>query len=104
MALPRKDKSPIIVPPSVRRRAGIKPGDTLEFKASGGVITITAKPSVDDEYTPAQRRRILAELEKGMKDIEEGRFYGPFDSVAELRDFVEGEIKRKAVARHKRRA
>jgi bifunctional DNA-binding transcriptional regulator/antitoxin component of YhaV-PrlF toxin-antitoxin module len=100
----RKDKTPIIVPASLRRRAGIKATDKLEFKASGGVITITAKPDDDDEYTPAQRRKILAELEKGMKDIEEGRLYGPFNSVAELRDFVEGGIKRKAAAKHKRRA
>ena len=102
MALPRKDKTPIIVPSSIRRRAGIKASDKLEFKAGGGVITITAQRD-DDGYTPALRRKLLAELDKSMQDIKEGRFYGPFDSVAELRDFVEGEIKKKAAAKHKRR-
>jgi bifunctional DNA-binding transcriptional regulator/antitoxin component of YhaV-PrlF toxin-antitoxin module len=38
----------------VRRRAGIKTGDRVEFKVSGGVINIVPKlPSADDEYTPA---------------------------------------------------
>jgi bifunctional DNA-binding transcriptional regulator/antitoxin component of YhaV-PrlF toxin-antitoxin module len=50
-------------PKSVRRRAGIKPGDRLEFKVSGGIINITPKlASADDEYTPMQRRVINAQL------------------------------------------
>jgi bifunctional DNA-binding transcriptional regulator/antitoxin component of YhaV-PrlF toxin-antitoxin module len=104
MTLPRKDKAPIIVPASFRRRAGIKPDQPLEFKASAGVITITSKPEVaDDEYTPEQRRKILVDLKLAEKDIAEGRFYGPFNSGAEVRDFIEGEIKKPAAAKRKRR-
>jgi bifunctional DNA-binding transcriptional regulator/antitoxin component of YhaV-PrlF toxin-antitoxin module len=52
------------VPQSVRRGAGIKAGDRLEFKVSGGIIKhhceVAKLPSVrvpeNDEYTPAQRR------------------------------------------------
>lgn len=95
MTVTVKNKTPLVVPPSIRRCAGIKAGDTLEFKASGGVITITAKPeSAEDEYTPEQRKRINARLKKALQDVEEGRFYGPFDSVAQLRDSVEQEIKK----------
>jgi bifunctional DNA-binding transcriptional regulator/antitoxin component of YhaV-PrlF toxin-antitoxin module len=94
MALPRKDKAPIIVPASPRRRAGIKPDQPLEFKGSGGVITTTAKPEVlDDEYTPAQRRKIDRSIAKGLADVKAGRIYGPFDSVAEMARSVEAEIR-----------
>ena len=42
-------KDELIVPRSVRRRAGIKTGDRVEFKVSGGVINIVPKlPSADD--------------------------------------------------------
>jgi hypothetical protein len=41
----------------------LDPGNQVEFRASGGVITITAKPpAADDEYTPEQRRNIDAQL------------------------------------------
>jgi len=49
-----KTKIPLVVPPSVRRKAGHKNGQDLEFRVSGGVITILPKlPAADDEYTPA---------------------------------------------------
>jgi AbrB family looped-hinge helix DNA binding protein len=103
MTVTVKDRTPIVVPLSVRRRAGIKPGDTLEFKASAGVITITPKPEIaDDDYTPEQRRKILADLKLAQKDIAEGRFYGPFNTGTEVRDFVEGEIRKRAAAKRKR--
>ena len=45
----------LVVPPSVRRRAGIKAGDRLEFKVSGGIINIIPKlPSADDELRRLQ--------------------------------------------------
>ena len=48
-----RKKSPIVVPESLLRRAGIKAGDRLEFRLSGGIINIIPKlPSADDEYTP----------------------------------------------------
>jgi AbrB family looped-hinge helix DNA binding protein len=58
----------LVVPKSVRRRAGIKPGDRLEFKVSGGIINIIPKlPSADDEYTPEQRGVIDAEIAEARK-------------------------------------
>ena len=85
----------MVVPPSVRRQAGIKAGDKLEFKASRGLITILAKPSnTADEYTPEQRRSIDREIAKGLEDIEKGRTYGPFNTVDEMAASIEANIQK----------
>src|SRR5207237_2417627 len=84
MTVTLKDKTQLVVPSSVQRRAGLKAGDRLEFKVSGGVITITPKlPSADDQYTPEQRRIIDARLDKADEDIKAGRVHGPFTSAKE---------------------
>jgi bifunctional DNA-binding transcriptional regulator/antitoxin component of YhaV-PrlF toxin-antitoxin module len=80
-----KTKNPLVVPPAVRRKAGHKDGQELEFQVSGGVINILPKlPSADDEYTPEQRRIIDAELAKGLADIKAGRVHGPFATHKEF--------------------
>lgn len=92
-------KSELVVPRSVRRRAGFKSGQKVEFKVSGGVINIVPKlPVADDEYTPAQRRTIDARLRQARK----GPYCGPFDSVDEMLASMK-EKKAKAL-RIKRRA
>jgi AbrB family looped-hinge helix DNA binding protein len=92
-----KKKTPIVVPESLRRRAGIKPGDRLEFRVSGGIINIIAQvPSAEDEYTPAQRRRILAEIAEARK----GPYYGPFDSADEMIASIKAELKKRAPKRN----
>ena len=79
-----KDKGDLIVPTAVRRQAGIKAGDRLEFKVSGGVITIVLTlPSDTEELTPEQRRIIDGQLAEGLKDIREGRVSRRFDTVDE---------------------
>lgn len=85
-----KKKTPLTVPGSVRRRAGFKPGDQVEFKASGGVITIRELPSAD-EYTPTQRRIIDAHLD----EVENRPFYGPFNTVDGMIAHLKGEINRR---------
>jgi AbrB family looped-hinge helix DNA binding protein len=93
-----KKKTPIVVPESLRRRAGIKPGDRLEFKVSGGIINIIAQlPSADDEYTPAQRRAILAEIAEAQK----GPYYGPFDTADAAAKFLRREIRKRKAAKPK---
>ena len=100
-----RDRAPLIVPASVRRRAGFKASDKLEFKASGGVIVITAKvDNADDEYTLAQRRAIDKQLNQAMKDIDEGRFYGPYETVDEMIESVEGELRKRSTAKKRKRA
>ena len=75
----------LVVPPSVRRRAGIKAGDRLEFEAARGIITIRKSRKLEnDEYTPAQRRVIDARLAEAAEDVRQGRVYGPFSTHEEL--------------------
>src|SRR6266481_3835682 len=83
----------LVVPPSVRRQAGIRAGDRLEFKVSSRKITIVAKPPLEvEEYTPAQRRVIDREIAKGLEDIRKGRTYGPFNTVGEMSASIEAQI------------
>ena len=102
MAMPLND-SPIIVPPSVRRRAGIKPGERLKFEVGGGVITITAKrESGEVEYTPEQRRKILLGIRKGLAEIEDGQFYS-YNSVGEMAADIEAEVRKRKGKNERRR-
>ena len=90
----------LTVPPSVRRRAGIKTGDQLEFKVSGGIISIIPKlPSADEEYTPAQRRKIDTQLAEAKK----GPYYGPFDSADDAVRFLSKEFRTRNSAKRKPR-
>lgn len=100
MTITVKSKTPLTVPEAVRRRAGFKPGDQVEFKASGGVVTIVPKlPSADNEYTPAQRRIVDAQLDKA----EEGPFYGPFNTVDDMIAHLKAEVKRRKAIRKPKR-
>jgi bifunctional DNA-binding transcriptional regulator/antitoxin component of YhaV-PrlF toxin-antitoxin module len=81
IAVKNDNKSPLVVPRSVRRRACFKSGQELEFRVSGGMITIIPKlPNADDEYTPEQRRAIDAQL----REAEKGPYHGPFDTVDDM--------------------
>jgi antitoxin component of MazEF toxin-antitoxin module len=92
MTVPVKNKPPVVIPPAALRRAGFKSGQELEVKASGGVITILPKlPNADDEYTPAQRMAIDAELAEAVK----GPFHGPFDTMDEMIGHLQGQLKKR---------
>ena len=98
-------KSELIVPRSVRRRAGIKTGDRVEFKVSGGVINIAPElPSADDEYTPAQRRVIDARLKLALEEVKKGRTAGPFDTAAEMVASLKRDLRKVSPPRPKSRA
>ena len=88
-----RSKAGLVAPPSVRRQAGIKPGDRLEFKASRGVITILTKSNnLEGEYTSNQRRTIDREIARGLEDIKKGRIHGPF-TASEATTFIKAELK-----------
>jgi bifunctional DNA-binding transcriptional regulator/antitoxin component of YhaV-PrlF toxin-antitoxin module len=81
MTVTVKNNEPIVVPPAVHRRAGLKSGDKLEFRVSGQVITILPKPpDADAEYTPAQRRAIDRGIAASERDYAAGKSYGPFET------------------------
>jgi hypothetical protein len=102
MTLIVKNKTPLVVPPAVRRKAGFRSGEEIEFRVSGGVITIVPRPlKADAEYTPGQRRMIDARLAKADRDIKAGRVYGPFDSSEEMAASIETNIKKLRAARRK---
>ena len=73
MTVTVRNKTPLTVPDQVRRRAGFKPGDKVEFKVSGGMVTILAKPLLsrdpDDTLTPAEARKVRHAL----KQVREGK-------------------------------
>lgn len=89
MPVTLKNKEPIVVPRAIQRKAGLSRAERLEFRARGGVITITAKPpSAASEYTPEQRRLIDARL----ADAKKGLTHGPF-TAAQAARFLRNEIK-----------
>lgn len=95
MTVTVKNKTPRVVPPSIRRRAGLRSGQKIEFKVSGGVISIHPKlPTADDEYTPEQRRIVDAQLAEGLADIEAGRVHGPFSTHKEFITSLHVEAKK----------
>ena len=68
MTVTVKNKSELVVPPSVQRLAGIKNGDRLEFSVSSGTITIApAKPT-----TYKATKSELAAIRKGASAIARG--------------------------------
>ena len=64
-------KKEIVVPQHVRRKAGIKAGEPVEFTASAGTITIKPrKVDPDDVLTPAEE----ALVKKGECEIKQGKY------------------------------
>jgi len=95
MTVTVKNKTPLVVPTSVRRKAGLKSGQEVEFNVSGGVISIRPKlPAADDEYTPEQRRIVDAELAGGLADVKAGRIRGPFATHWEFIELLHKEARK----------
>ena len=66
-----KRKSPLTVPLEVRRRAGFRPGDQVEFRASRGRVTILTKRSgsADETLTEDEAKKVRHAL----KQVREGK-------------------------------
>src|SRR5689334_10923758 len=98
MTVTVKSKTLLTVPPQVQRRAGLKTGDCVEFKVSGGIIDIIPKlPSAGDECTPAQRRVIDARLAEARK----GPYHGPFETADQAIKFLNKEIRNRKANKRK---
>jgi bifunctional DNA-binding transcriptional regulator/antitoxin component of YhaV-PrlF toxin-antitoxin module len=105
MTITVKNKTPLVVPPAIRRRAGFKSGQEIEFKVSGRMINIIPKlPPADDQYTPEQRRVIDAQLAQALDDIKHGRTFGPFQTHREMIDFLHAQVKSAAKAKRRKTA
>jgi bifunctional DNA-binding transcriptional regulator/antitoxin component of YhaV-PrlF toxin-antitoxin module len=100
MTVTVKNKNGLVVPPTVQRKAGIKVGDELEFRVSGGIINIIPKvPSADSEYTPQQRRVIDAELKAGLAELKAGKTAGPFESADQMISHMKSHFRKKSAAK-----
>jgi bifunctional DNA-binding transcriptional regulator/antitoxin component of YhaV-PrlF toxin-antitoxin module len=74
-----KNKADLVIPRSVRREAGIKAGDQLEFKTSSRRITITA---LEPAYRPTKAE--AAAIRKGEAEIARGEFVTLSDLLHDL--------------------
>jgi len=96
-----KSKDELVVPRSVRRRAGIKSGDRVQFQVSGGIINIIPDvPAAEDEYTPAQRRVIDTRIAEARR----GPYHGPFKTADEAIAFLNKEIRKRTASKRKQPA
>ncbi len=86
MTVTLKPKAEITVPKSIRRKAGIKPGDRVEFSVSGRVINITPKLSPDERQDERDIRdpKIRAHIRKSNADYLAGRSRLAQDFLSEL--------------------
>ena len=75
MTVTLKAKAELTVPRSVRRKAGLKAGDRVEFKVSGREITITPRPSPDELQDEREIRdpKIRAALRAGYREFLAGK-------------------------------
>jgi bifunctional DNA-binding transcriptional regulator/antitoxin component of YhaV-PrlF toxin-antitoxin module len=56
--------TPIVVPESVRRKAGLRRGERIEFRVSGRSITIIPETSAAKEYPVRTVTRIIKEAKQ----------------------------------------
>lgn len=75
MAVTLKPKTEITVPKSVRRKAGFKPGDRVEFQVSDRTITIIPKRSPDELQDEREIRdpKIRAIIREGYEEFLAGK-------------------------------
>jgi AbrB family looped-hinge helix DNA binding protein len=87
MTVTLKPKSEIIVPKSIRRKAGIKPGDKVEFSVSGRVISIIPKLTPDEIEGEREMRdpKLRAHIRKSNADYLADRSRPAGEFLSELR-------------------
>jgi AbrB family looped-hinge helix DNA binding protein len=87
MTVTLKPKSEIIVPKSIRRKAGIKPGDKVEFSVSGRVISIIPKltPGELEDEREIRDPKVREHIRKSNADYLAGRSRPASEFLSELR-------------------
>ena len=86
MTVTLKPKTEITVPKSIRRKAGIKPGDQFEFSVSGRVITIARKLTPDELEDEREIRdpKVRATIRKGFQEFLAGKSRSVDELLAEI--------------------
>lgn len=79
-----KTKYQIVIPQSIRKKAGVDVGDLLEAKVENGKITFSPKSVVD---------RHLAD---GLEDLKHGRMHGPYRSAKDAIAALEARVSKRA--------
>ena len=79
MTVTLKSKTEITVPKSIRRKAGLKAGDQVEFQVSGRTITIVPKLTPDEIQDEREIRdpKVRATIRKSYEDVVAGKSRGP---------------------------
>jgi AbrB family looped-hinge helix DNA binding protein len=69
------DNKPIVIPDAVRRKAGLRRGDKVEFKVSGRAITIMPKLTPDEIEDEREIRdpKIRGIIRKGYQEFLAGK-------------------------------
>ena len=74
----------VSVPKEILEKLGAQPGDLIEAEF-GRVIDV---PYTDEPIGPEAQKSI----EEGLKDLHEGRSYGPFDTADELIEHLQSTL------------
>jgi len=77
-----KTKYQITLPAAVRKIIGVNVGDIFEVRADKGEITLKAKNLVDKG------------IAEGLADVKAGRTFGPFETNAEMMQFLHEAVKK----------
>jgi bifunctional DNA-binding transcriptional regulator/antitoxin component of YhaV-PrlF toxin-antitoxin module len=64
--------TPIVVPEAVRRKAGLRAGQPVEFRVSGRAITIVPKETSREDYPMETVMRIIKEAKRRPLSRERG--------------------------------
>jgi AbrB family looped-hinge helix DNA binding protein len=77
-----KEKYQVTLPAALREKAGLEVGDLLDARVEGKKITLTPKSVLDRE------------LAQALKEIEQGKTFGPFNSARDLIRSLNREAKK----------
>jgi AbrB family looped-hinge helix DNA binding protein len=97
MTVTLKPKTEITVPKSIRQKAGIKPGDQVEFKVSGRTITIVPKLSPDELEDERELRdeKVRATIRAGYAEFQAGKTRPIAEFLAERTEREAKRIRRR---------
>jgi bifunctional DNA-binding transcriptional regulator/antitoxin component of YhaV-PrlF toxin-antitoxin module len=95
------EKAPIVIPDSIRRKAGFRRGESVEFRVSGRTITVIPKQTADelDDQRDLRDPKIRAAIKKSNQDFLDGKSRPADELLAEI---TKSAKSRKTVASTKR--